>query len=88
VPIRSLAFAPFLGWFKIVIDREEQGRLFHPYVRPVIAPLAHAHAKVLPEPFGTRAPQPLIVLQQMDQGRIHVFIEQTREILPPVLRGQ
>ena len=57
-------------------------------VRPVIAPLAHAHAKVLPEPFGTRAPQPLIVLQQMDQGRIHVFIEQTREILPPVLRGQ
>src|SRR5712691_4396360 len=60
--IGSGVFAPFLGWLEVVIDREEQGRPFQAGVGPVIAPVAHPPPKVPPEPFGSGAPEPLVVL--------------------------
>ena len=86
--IVSGVFPPILGWLEVVIDREDEGRALQPGVGPVIAPVAHPLAKVSPEPFGIRAHEPLVVLQQVDQRRIQMLIDQAGQPCPPAMRCQ
>jgi len=88
VAIMSLAFAPILSGLEVVVNREDESRPFKARLGDVIAATPDPHPKVPPEPLGAVANQALVVVQEVNQGRVEVKVNERSEILPPEMSLQ